>query len=108
MKMNKMLGHYIMAAAVMGANLAGCQTNIDSMRNHPIDNNPLEKPNLIVTEKIPVPTLPPAVDATFPLNTHSKIIQAYQEYSQHGVADSIAGDGFVTYPFNQYSKPIVQ
>ena len=52
--------------------------------------------------------VPPEINATFPLTTHTKILAAYEKYSKNGITETISGDGFVTYPFNQYSKPIVQ
>jgi len=102
-KFVKLLSNTIVIAAI-AILLTGCQSLLANQSN----NDMLIQPNQVVTKRIPIPTSPPPVKATYPLHEQSQVIRAYQKYSQRGVADIINGDGFITYPFDQYSKPIVQ
>jgi type IV secretion system protein TrbG len=95
---------YVVSFCMLAMVLTGCQ----ALRGELPNEKMVTQPNHVVTERIPVPTAPPPVAATFPLSTHTAVIKAYQQYSQRGVAEVITGDGFVTYPFDQYSKPIIQ
>lgn len=64
-------------------------------------------PNRIVTEKIPTQMPTPVVAATFGHGNDPLIIKAYDEFTKKGAAKNIRSEGFVTFPYDAYSHPIV-
>ena len=63
--------------------------------------------NPVITKHVPEVTPQLPIAATFALQDNPKIVAAYQQFRRNGSAKTIQGDGFITYPFDPYSKPII-
>ena len=72
-----------------------------------VDSNDFINPNHIVTEKVSVPLPTPKVAATFGVGNDPQIIKAYQEFTKKGVAKTVHSEGFKTFAYDAYSRPIV-
>lgn len=94
-------------AAVSILGLAGCQSTMKSDDFHADYQHPVDPP-VVSREEVTIPMLSPPVKATFGLETQAEVLKVYQEYSKKGIAHTIHGDGFVTYPYDAYQKPIIQ
>jgi type IV secretion system protein TrbG len=73
----------------------------------PLENTTWIRPNHVIVKEQPFPVEFESVATTFSLQSHPKVMAAYQQFRHHGVAKTIKGDGFVTYPYDPYSKPII-
>ncbi len=72
-----------------------------------VDPNDFINPNRIVTEKVSVPLPTSKVAATFGYGNDPRVIKAYREFTKKGVAKTIYSEGFKTFAYDAYSRPII-
>ena len=72
-----------------------------------VDPNDFINPNCIITEKVSIPLPTPKVAATFGYGNNPQVLKAYKEFTKKGVAKTINSQGFKTFAYDAYSRPIV-
>ncbi len=82
--------------------LAGC-ANQSKVTYNP---NDFVTPNKVVKNKVEVPVLP-SVKATYGIGNDPAIVKAYKQYQKTGKLETVKGQGWVTYPYSENSKPII-
>ncbi len=92
----KKIGLFILALV-----LAACASPLK------VDPNDFINPNRVVTEKVSVPLPTPKVAATFGYGNDPRVIKAYKKFTEKGVAKTITSEGFKTFAYDAYSRPIV-
>lgn len=98
--MQKLL--FSLTTVVGAALLSGCA-------NQPMVNyNPDDfvNPNQVVNRAVKVPVLP-SVNATYGMGNDPGIVKAYKKYEKTGKMETVKGDGWITYPYSDDSKPII-
>ena len=72
-----------------------------------VDPNDFSNPNRVITKKISVPLPTPKVAATFGFGNNPQVLKAYKEFTKKGIARTINSEGFKTFAYDAYSRPIV-
>ncbi|MCX7124370.1 MAG: TrbG/VirB9 family P-type conjugative transfer protein [Gammaproteobacteria bacterium] len=88
----------VMVLALSG--LVGC--------SKPVTYNPDDfvTPNRVVTKNIDRPVLP-QVNAAFGIGNDPSVVRAYKLYQKTGKMETVRGQGWVTYPYSDNTKPII-
>ena len=88
----------VMVLALSG--LVGC--------SKPVTYNPDDfvTPNRVVTKNIDKPVLP-QVNAAFGIGNDPSVVRAYKLYQKTGKMETVRGQGWVTYPYSDNTKPII-
>ena len=90
------------AAGFGGALLSGCTTQ-PRVTYNPDD---FITPNQVVNKTVKVPVLP-QVHATYGIGNDPAIVRAYNHYEATGKMQTVKGEGWITYPYSEDSKPII-
>jgi len=90
----------IIAACMGTVFMAGCAHTV---RYNP---NDFVNPNRVITKRIEKPVLP-QVKASYGIGNDPAIVRAYKLYQRTGKMHKVKGDGWVTYPYSNQSKPII-
>ncbi|MBN1683989.1 MAG: TrbG/VirB9 family P-type conjugative transfer protein [Gammaproteobacteria bacterium] len=92
---------YVAAPYIITILLSGCAGH--TIQYHP-DN--FVNPNRIVTKEVEKPVLP-QVKASFGVGNDPAVLQAYRLYQKTGALRTVKGDGWITYPYSNHTKPII-
>lgn len=87
---------------VAAALLSGC-ANQPIVKYNPDD---FINPNQVVNKTVKVPVLP-SVNATYGIGNDPAIVKAYQHYEKTGKMETVKGNGWISYPYSEDTKPII-
>ncbi|PIR10231.1 MAG: hypothetical protein COV52_09740 [Gammaproteobacteria bacterium CG11_big_fil_rev_8_21_14_0_20_46_22] len=94
---------FLLVTVGLGAALLGGCTNQPIVKYNPDD---FVNPNQVVNKTVKVPVLP-SVKATYGIGNDPAIVKAYKQYEKTGKLETVKGNGWISYPYSEDSKPII-